>query len=377
MLEFNFPVGYHHFHKTKIMDFQMNRWVSMGYSRVEDMMDAARNIQKVDDWKDEMIRQAKKARVENRIMNATFYYRAAEFFTLPTDPDKMKIYDQFIALFYNVLVAGENIERILVPYGKHFLPAMKVPAKGNVKKGTLVIHGGFDSFMEEFYSMAVYFSKLNYEVILFEGPGQGYALKKQGLPLSYEWEKPTSAILDYFELDDVTLLGISMGGWLCFRAAAYEPRIKRVIASSIAYDYMKIPPPFIEKFALWLFKHPNLMAWMSDLKMKMMPQEKWGIEHLMYITHTKTPLESGFAILEFNEEHLKSEMVKQDILILTGEKDHFIPVKMHHLQIQALKNAKSITDRIFTEKEQGQNHCQVGNMGLSLSKMAEWMDERV
>jgi pimeloyl-ACP methyl ester carboxylesterase len=48
-------------------------------------------------------------------------------------------------------------------------------------------------------------------------------------------------VLDYFHLDDVTLLGISMGGWLCFRAAAYEPRIRRVIALSIAFDYMQIP----------------------------------------------------------------------------------------------------------------------------------------
>ncbi|WP_105617007.1 alpha/beta fold hydrolase [Vallitalea okinawensis] len=376
MLQFNFPIGYHEFHKTKIMDFQMNRWYSMGYTRKEDMADAASRINKVDDWKDEMIRQAEKALKEKRLMNATFYYRAAEFFTSPSDPDKIKLYDKFIDMFYNQVFKDEPFQRFPVPYGNVSLPAMKVPPRGNEKKGTIVIHGGFDSFIEEFYSMATYFADLNYEVVLFEGPGQGSALKKQGLALTYEWEKPVKAVLDYFDLDDVTLLGISMGGWLCFRAAAYEPRIKRVIASSIAYDYMKIPPESIEKFARWLFKHPKLMAWMSDLKMKMMPQEKWGVENLMYITKTDTPLDSGMAILEFNEEHLKSELVKQDVLILTGAEDHFIPLKMHDLQVKALKNTKSITEHVFTRAEHAQNHCQIGNLGLSLETMSKWIVEK-
>ena len=103
------------------------------------------------------------------------------------------------------------------------------------------MHGGFDSFIEEFYSWMRYFADHDYEVIAFEGPGQGAARRKFGLALDYEWEKPTKAVLDYFKLDDVTLIGISMGGWFCFRAAAFEPRIKRVVASSIAYDYVCRP----------------------------------------------------------------------------------------------------------------------------------------
>jgi hypothetical protein len=68
--------------------------------------------------------------------------------------------------------------------------------------------------------------------------------------------------------------------------------------------------------------------------------------------------------------------VTQDVLILTGAEDHFIPLKLHHLQVAALTQARSVTARIFTEAEQGQNHCQVGNIGLALSVMAEWMAEK-
>lgn len=376
MKTFTFPVGYHKLHETKIIDFQLNRWYSLGYVRLADMREAAANIRGLDEWKDEMVRQAERALAEGRLMNGTFYYRAAEFFTHPTDPDKVALYDRFIDLFYNHLFVDEPFERYQIPYGAAYLPALRVPAQGELRRGPLVMHGGFDSFIEEFYSLATFFAARGYDVFMFDGPGQGGALKHQGMAIDYAWEKPARAVLDFFALDDVSWLGISMGGWLCFRAAAYEPRIKRVIASSIAYDYMKIPPPLIEKFARWLLQYPGLMNWMSEIKMKRMPQEKWGIDNLMYITKTETPYEASLALLQFNAENQQPERVTQDVLILTGAEDHFIPLKMHDLQVAALTQARSVTGRIFTREEDAQNHCQVGNMGLALETMAAWLAEK-
>jgi pimeloyl-ACP methyl ester carboxylesterase len=374
MTDFDFPVGYHHMHKIKIIDFQLNRWHSLGYCRLEDLKEAAERIENLVDFKTEMTRQAEKAIAEKRLMNAAFYFRAAEFFTHYADPDKDQLYDKFKDLFYNTVFANEKLERFKVPYEGVFLPSLLVPAKaGTFKKGTIVIHGGFDSYIEEFYSMASYFAALGHDVVMFEGPGQGAALREYGLPLTYEWEKSAKAVLDYFELDDVTWLGISMGGWLCFRASAYEPRIKRVIALSIAFDYMQIPPRFISSFARWLFNYPRLMNYLANLKMKKMPQENWGAVNLMYITKKDNPFEASKIMLEFNEENLKSGLVKQDVLILTGAEDHFIPLKMHHLQVKALTSAKSVTERIFTREEHGHNHCQIGNIKLALDTMADWI----
>jgi pimeloyl-ACP methyl ester carboxylesterase len=50
-------------------------------------------------------------------------------------------------------------------------------------------------------------------------------LKQHGLYWTHEWERPTTAVLDHFGCQDVTLLGISMGARLCICAAAFEPRI--------------------------------------------------------------------------------------------------------------------------------------------------------
>jgi len=37
MMTFTFPVGYHRLHKTKIIDFQLNRWYSLGYTRLGEL----------------------------------------------------------------------------------------------------------------------------------------------------------------------------------------------------------------------------------------------------------------------------------------------------------------------------------------------------
>jgi pimeloyl-ACP methyl ester carboxylesterase len=374
--EFTFPVGYHKFHKDQIFNFQLNRWYSLGYARFEDMKEAGLKIDTFDEWKTEMTRLANTAVSENRLVNAAFYYRAAEFYTMWNDPDKESLYDKFIDFFY-LAFKDDGIERFEVPYQNTFLPAIYIKPAGGANKGTIVIHGGFDSFIEEFYSWMRYFSEQGYEVIAFEGPGQGGARKKYGLALDYEWEKPVKAVLDYFKKDDVTLLGISMGGWFCFRAAAYEPRIKRVIASGIAYDYMK----FQNSLAVMLFKFFTryMRSYSDKVTFKKMEKDKihaWTISNLMYIADRKTPMDAMDVARQLNEKNLHSELVTQDTLILTGREDHFIPFKMHDMQMKALINARSVTGKVFTREEHAQNHCQIGNAGLALDIMVKWTEQK-
>ena len=40
--------------------------------------------------------------------------------------------------------------------------------------------------------------------------------------------------------------------------------------------------------------------------------------------------------MQLNERNVHSDRVKQDVLILTGQEDHFIPLKMHAMQVKAL-----------------------------------------
>lgn len=372
--KFTFPVGYREFHKDQLFNYQLNRWYSLGYARFEDMKEAGRKINTFKEWKTEMINLAENAVSEERLMNAAFYYRAAEFYTFSDDPDKELLYDTFVDLFYRVF--GNEIERFKVPYKKIFLSAMKIPPVKE-KKGTIVMHGGFDSLIEELYSVMSYFSDHGYEVIAFEGPGQGTALRKYGLPLDHEWEKPTKAVLDHFKLDDVTLFGISMGGWLCLRAAAFEPRIKRVIASGHAPDYIRMLPLPLQWLVNFLYNYcSTFVNKMGIRQMKKGSLQGWSTSQSLYITKKKTPVEALDIRFQLSESNLHSELVKQDVLILTGREDHFVPFRAHNMQVKALTNAKSVTARVFTKEEHAQNHCQIGNIGLSLDVMVKWIEEK-
>ena len=43
-------------------------------------------------------------------------------------------------------------------------------------------------------------------------------------------------------------------------------------------------------------------------------------------------------------------------------------------QIKTLKNERSITVRLFTRSDSARNHCQVGNDGLTLRMIVNWLD---
>jgi len=349
----------------------------MGYLPYEELQTLGRRVSDFKTWKIETKKLAEIALTHKKLVEAAFYFRAAEFYSLPEDDEKDILYENFSELFYKAF-ENENIEIHKVPYIDSFLHILRIPPTDNEKnKGTILLHGGFDSFIEEFYSMMKCFSEYGYEMIGFDGPGQGATLKNNGIAFDYQWEKPIKAILDYFQLEDVTLIGLSMGGWLCLRAAAFEKRIKRVIASGHVYDYYKIPP-LIAQWLMNIFnnKFKNYSNSVALKQIKKGGMEGWKMSNLMYMTKIDVPMSAFDYAMQMNEKNLHSELVNQDVLILTGRNDHFIPYKLHDKQIKLLSNAKSLTDRVFTKHEHAQNHCQIGNFGLAIETMQKWIEEQ-
>jgi len=377
MERIKFPVGFHKFNEDKAFNFQLNRWYSMGYARFEDIKTVGSRIHSFDDWKTEMISLADLAVSEDRLMHAAYYYRAAELFITERDTEKEILYYKFIDYFYEA-VKNDNVKKVEIPYNETFIQAIQLQPTSKERKGTIIIHGGFDSFKEELYSMMLFFLENDYEVISFETPWMGESRKRKLMGLEIEWEKPIKSVLDHFKLDNVTLIGISMGGWLCLRAAAFEPRIKRVIASSVSFDVNQYNNIIGQKLAKLFFKKfRNFTNNKIIKKMKKNLYYSWFVNHLMFVTNKNVPIEAFDVLLQFNEENLHSDLIKQDVLILTGREDHMIPYKMHHLQVKALANAGSVTARVFTNDENAQNHCQIGNIGLALNTMLNWIEEKI
>ena len=107
---------------------------------------------------------------------------------------------------------------------------------------------------------------------------------------------------------------------------------------------------------------------------KTSPVAEWGLEEGMHVTGTSSPYRYLRKISEFNTADV-SKLIKQDVLLLAGNEDHLIPMGHLYRQIDMLKNARSITTRVFTKNESASAHCQVGNYGLALRTIVSWLDE--
>lgn len=377
----NFKVGLYQLNANENYNFQLNRLINWDGGDLEEVKKISQCIKSNLDWKEQLILLGDKAFESNRLENAIAYYRMSEFFMADSDTDKIKYYKKAVDLFYsyyeNYFIEG-IIKKFSVPFEDMNLPILYAESKMQ-KKGTIVFHGGNDSYFEELFFPMLYFSENGYDVYLFEGPGQGSVLREQGKKFIYEWEKPVKAILDYFKLEDVILIGVSLGGMLAPRAAAFESRIKYIVAWSVFPNFLQIalcdlPKPariFFERLLQWKQKYIVNSMMYSAMKKDVFMQ--WVFEHGMYAYNAESPYDYLKKLDDFQMLNV-AERITQDILILHGKKDHFINWKLYKEEVDCLKNAKSVTLRLFTDEECASNHCQCGNTKLVLDTIIKWLE---
>lgn len=368
----NLPVGYYTFHRNKFINYQLNRWHSLGYAQKSEIEQIGQNIKTFDDYVRLFQDASSKALKEGRLKNAATYLRASEFLVEPKSREKVDVYREFIKLFDQAF-ENEGIERHRIPYSNGSMSCLYLKHSGAKSKGVILGCGGFDSFIEEFYCVWKYFAELGYDVIAFEGPGQGGTLRTGGLPFNHDWEKPTAAVLDYFKVEKATAIGVSMGGYWMLRAAAFEKRIDKVVAWSPVYDWLEMTNAFNRKMAKWLLKHPGLLNFLVRMKMAV-PILKHSVKQAMYIQGKHRPADAVSWMLGMNKEHIHSHLVNQDVLLLAGEHDAFQPPILLEKQKDALVNARSISSRVFTKSEHADQHCQMGNVGLPLKVIGDWLN---
>lgn len=363
-----FPVGYYPFHKDRHINFHLNRWYSLGYLPKGDLETLGHGNRDTNDLKQVLIEYAEEMKTEDRYLESAIGYRAAEFFTHPKDEDKLRLYDQFQAAF-NHAIKDQEFERILIPYQAGSLPALRFSPE--ISKGTILVHGGLDSFLEELFTAAYYLFAAGFEVIIFDGPGQGAAFRKSNLYMTHRWEEPVSAVLDYFNLDDVTLIGLSLGGYLALRAAAFEKRISRVVAYDV-FIYDQHGSGFQGALYKFFLNYPSAYNWVAHTAMRISPAADHLISQWMDILNSSTPADY-IAQMQYYSVSDIADRVHQDVLILAGDEDHMIPLKELQKHQEGLVNARSITERIFSADEHAENHCQVGNIKLALDVILDWI----
>jgi pimeloyl-ACP methyl ester carboxylesterase len=359
------------------MNYTLNRPLMDGQSesRISEVSAVAQQIKDFKTWHTVWLRLAKTAESERRWQDAATYYHQAEFY-LPAGDVRNALYDDFARTYAVGMRGVAGYERHKIPYPGGDLPGFRLPAKGK-ELATLVFHGGYDSFVEEFYPFLEPFTKYGWTVLAFDGPGQGGALR-QGIFLTHRWELFAKAVLDYFEVDEVDWLGASCGGSLALRAAAFEPRIKHVISLPGTYwgldMTLKQMTPGKDKYLVSLFRAGDRKA-VEALIAEQRQQSTcfdWCITQGMHITGTKTPFDCLIRLAFHSLEGVLPN-VKQDVLVTEGEDDHLFNVDWLYRIMRELVCARSVTGRMFTAREGAEQHCQVGNSALAREEIIRWL----
>jgi alpha-beta hydrolase superfamily lysophospholipase len=318
------------------------------------------------------------------LLRAHTYYARAQFYLPPEDPKRPATYHLCRDAFYDGLdTLGVAYEKIDVPYGAHRLNAVYYPAPEPADGPLIVFCGGYDTIAEELYFfLAASACSRGYSVLTFDGPGQGAPLREQGLHFTHEWEKPTTAVLDAFlaghpKPGSIVLIGMSMGGYLAPRAAAFEPRIDGVVSYDVCFDVRAAfarPVPAIAG-PLQRAGLGALVDRLARFKARSSPNMRWGLQMAQWTFGTPGVTEMLDHLVPYTLAGV-AQNISQDVLILVGADDQFVPADQAPKYQDALVNARSITTKAYDRGSGGQEHSQLGAPTLWQADFFDWIEEK-
>ena len=245
---------------------------------------------------------------------------------------------------------------------------------------TLVMMNGFDGYAEEIISFAFHFPTRPFDIIAFDGPGQGHTALA-GMPLEPQWERPTEAVLDHFGIDNAAALGISFGGYLVMRAAAHMPRISHVIAFDMMYrllDGLTLPlPASIRPLAASIVERAR-PAWLFDATMSVAARANadlaWKLQQARHLTGLHRPSQVLRAFGDYTMEPFEGR-ITQPCLVLAGDADQYVPFERLGDVRRTLRSAESLEVRAFHHAQDPDmaQHCQIGDLDRAFAIMGEWL----
>jgi alpha-beta hydrolase superfamily lysophospholipase len=370
-------VGTYDFLGDPTINFQLNRWVSLGGDPLRHEIEAMLpRLGTLEGCRNEFSAASDRTLAAGNPYEAAILARGADFFMVASDARKRRLRERFVSIMRASWGVGEPDH---VPFGNGYLPLYRfTPAN---PRGTIVVFGGFDSYIEEFFPIMLNLRDQGHDVVAFEGPGQGGALEDRGLAMTPDWQRPVGAILDRLSLSGVTLIGISLGGCLVIRAAAHEPRVSRVVAWDALSDFLEsilhqVPPTGQTVLRALLSVHADAVIDPMVSRSARNPVQEWGLAQAMHVFGVNSPAAALRAAAGYRTQEI-SPLVRQDVLLLAGAEDHYVPAHQVYDQAAGLTNARSVTTRMFSRSESAQAHCQIGNLPLVIRTITEWLDRRV
>jgi dienelactone hydrolase len=276
------------------------------------------------------------------------------------------LYERSLELFaLGRLHSRENCERIEIPIVGGHISGLLVRAEGVVGPAPIVvIMNGLDSTKEMLQKsmMSRAFSRRGLSALFIDQPGTGEALRLHDMPAVHNTEVWASQVVDALvqrpDVDSrrIAALGVSLGGYYCPRAVAFEPRFACGAVWGANHDWRAVqqarlkregenPVPHYWKHVQWVFGAQG----MDDFLAK--------AEHM----------------------HLNGvlDRIRVPFLVTHGENDRQIPLKYAHQTFEQLVNCPKKDLFIFDKSTGGVEHSSLDNPYNAGDQIADWLAEQL
>lgn len=295
---------------------------------------------------------------------AATYYLTAERLQAHGAEGRVALYQRFLAVFARSLqLSGENCERVEIPYGSTHLSGLYVRAEGIEGRAPILVQvNGLDSTKEMKYRVGLprWLAQRGVSSLVIDQPGTGEALRLGNLTAVYNSEVWASKVVDWLETRDdvdpnrIGLEGVSLGGYYCPRAVAFEPRFACGVVWGANHDWRDVQKKRLQREGSFPVPH------------------YWS--HVRWVWGAKD--QDEFMQIAENV-HLDGllDRIKVPFLVTHGEKDSQIPLHWAQRTYDQLINSPKRELKIFTDREGGVQHSSFDNSANAGAYIADWVAE--
>jgi dienelactone hydrolase len=322
---------------------------------------------------DKLCSLAEEDEARGRLISAGGKYNRAAIYLLTAErlqahgaPGRLELYRRFLDVFARgVKLSGENCERVEIPYGDAHISGLLVRADGVDGPAPILVQvNGLDSTKEMKYRVGLpqWLAQRGVSSLVIDQPGTGEALRLHGLHAVYDSERWACKVVDWLEtradVDSrrIGLEGVSLGGYYCPRAVAFEPRFALGVVWGANHDWRDVQKKRLAKEGSFPVPH------------------YW--EHVRWVWGA-SDMDEFMAIAE--NVHLDGilDRIKVPFLVTHGQKDSQIPLHWAERTYEQLVNSPKRELKVFTEREGGVQHSSFDNSANAGAYIADWVAENL
>jgi alpha-beta hydrolase superfamily lysophospholipase len=305
-------------------------------------------------------------------LRASIYYQWAEGLLDPDDARSAAMYDKHLSCFATFAAqTTPKVELVAIPFGEQTIPAYVVPAFGTRRPAPAVLLcDGLDANKEEMFYVALSLARRGITTVAFDGPGQGAALRLQGMTARHDFEVPVAACVDWLaarEDIDAARIGFvaaSWGGYYAPRAVAFEKRIKACAVMGAVFDThacMARRVGYVPGQGATQLGANAPLGTTGKTILRILGEPDW---------------ERAFRKLERFRLEPVAAQIECDLLIVHGANDRHAPPSEAERLYDAVSSKKKRL-RVFSEAEGGAAHVNLDRPEPALSLVCDWMADRL